>query len=104
MNAFRTIHQLNAEQIRQLHAPFQNEWWSKGRSLADVQTMLAHSDLVFGVCEQDTQTLVGFARVLTDWVFKAFIFDVIAHPGYRDKGLGKLLMQLSSSIRITSPA
>ena len=29
--------------------------------------------------------LVGFARVLTDTVYKALIFDVIIHPDHRGK-------------------
>ena len=93
MNSLVIIHELNAEQIHQLHALFQNEWWSKGRSLEDMQTMLAHSDFVFGICELESQELIGFARVLSDQVFKAFIFDVIVHPEFRAKGIGKLLMK-----------
>ena len=86
------IHQLNGDQVRQLHALFQNEWWTKGRSLEDVQTMLEHSNYVFGCCDNGSKKLVGFARVLTDRVFKAFIFDVIVHPDFRGRGIGKLLM------------
>ncbi len=31
----------------------------------------------------------GFARVLTDYTYKAMIFDVIVKPSYRGFGLGK---------------
>lgn len=92
MSSFTIIHQLNVEQAQQLHVLFQNEWWSKGRSLDDVSTMLQHSDLVLGVCDDETGKLVGFSRVLTDQVFKAFIFDVIVNPEYRGAGIGKLLI------------
>ena len=34
----------------------------------------------------------GFARVLTDFIFKAIIFDVIVSKPYRNKGLGNQLM------------
>ena len=38
--------------------------------------------------------LQGFARVLTDYVFKAFIFDVIVAENRRGSGLGKTLVSL----------
>lgn len=53
--------------------------------------MLHHSDLIVAVCERER--LVAFARVLTDFVFKAVIFDVIVDEGYRSHGLGQLLME-----------
>jgi predicted GNAT family N-acyltransferase len=40
-----------------------------------------------------TQDLIAFARVITDHVFKAFLFDVIVHPGHRGKGIGNFLLQ-----------
>ncbi|WP_417714868.1 GNAT family N-acetyltransferase [Pseudoalteromonas obscura] len=38
--------------------------------------------------------LVGFARVLSDFIYKAVIFDVIVAPDERGKGLGITLMEL----------
>ena len=38
--------------------------------------------------------LQAFARVLTDYVFKAVVFDVIVSEKYRGQGLGKELMRL----------
>ena len=66
---------------------------SKGRSLEDVRTMLAHCDFVFGVVARDSPKLLGFARVISDGVYKAFIFDVIIHPEHRSEGLGTFLME-----------
>ena len=53
--------------------------------------MLQHSSIIIGV-ENDVKQLVGFARILTDHVFKAEIYDVIVDQAYRDKGIGTLLM------------
>ena len=39
-----------------------------------------------------TTSLVGFARVLTDTVYKAFVFDVIVRPDRRGRGLVRRLM------------
>src|SRR5262249_19709448 len=75
-----------------LHQLYQKEWWTKGRTLGDVRRMLDHSDYIFGLSEPESMNLVGFARVLTDRVFKVFIFDVIVAAQYRDHGLGRLIM------------
>jgi len=87
------IHQLTDAQINDLHALYQNEWWTRGRELEDIRQMLAHSDCVFGVEDDRTCELLAFARVLTDRTYKALIFDVIVAPYCRDHGLGKLLME-----------
>jgi predicted GNAT family N-acyltransferase len=92
-NTFLTIDKLSVEQIEQLHTFYQNEWWSKGRSLTETQELLKHSDFVFGVCDSTTQQLLAFARVLTDHVFKALILDVIVRPDQRGAGLGAALME-----------
>jgi len=83
---------LSEAQVGQLHSLFQNEWWSAGRSLADVRVMLQNSDFTFLIVAPGSQELLAFARVLTDRVFKAIIFDVIVHPAHRDAGLGSKLM------------
>jgi GNAT superfamily N-acetyltransferase len=89
----RVIEKLNSDHIIKLHELYQNEWFTEGRSLDDVKKMLNHTDFVFGICERDTDELMGFARVISDHVYKAFVFDVIVAPPYRSKGLGKLMME-----------
>ena len=54
--------------------------------------MLAHSDFVFPIFTVQGNELVAFARVLSDRVCKALIFDVIVAPGHRDQGLGQRLV------------
>ncbi|HRQ90410.1 MAG TPA: GNAT family N-acetyltransferase [Bacteroidia bacterium] len=96
MNTPPEYHVVNAlceAQIEQLHALYQREWWSIDRSLEDVRTMLQHSDYIFGIVSKDSQQLCGFARILTDEIFKALVFDVIIHPDHRSRGLGFFLME-----------
>lgn len=88
-----TTDELSEKHIEQLHALFQGEWWSRGRSLEDTRSCVAGSQLCFGITSE-TDELIGFARVLTDFTFKAFIFDVIIAPGHRGKGLGNTLISL----------
>src|SRR2546426_7061913 len=87
------IDRLSDGQARDLHALYRNEWWTRDRTLKDTRTMLAHTDFLFGICDEGTGRLAAFARVLTDRVFKAFIFDVIVSPEHRGKGLGSRLMR-----------
>lgn len=88
---FNVQHSLTEQQVHDLVRMYQNEWWTKGRELSQVQQMLRHSDLIVAVCEGER--LVAFARVLTDFLFKALILDVIVDSTYRSQGLGRALME-----------
>jgi GNAT superfamily N-acetyltransferase len=71
---------------------YKGTYWAKDRTAEDVRRMLGRTDLVFAAVDSDSGQLVAFARVLTDTVYKAFIFDVIVHPRYRGEGLAKRLL------------
>lgn len=88
------VDKLSKEQVQQLHCLYQEEWWTKGRTLEDVEKMLEHSDITVGLCEEKTNELIGFTRVLTDRVYKALVLDVIVKDDYRGHELGKVLMDL----------
>ena len=90
---FEQISTLTDQQILDLHRLYQAEWWTKGRELSDVRKMLQGPAIVVAVCDSSTKRLVAFARVITDGVYKALIFDVIATPEERGKGLGRLLIE-----------
>lgn len=87
---FTFTDRLDDPQLRDLHEMYQNEWWSRGRTLEQTRELVRFSDFVFGACEEGR--LVAFARVLSDRVFKAVIFDVIVRPQHRGKGLGAELV------------
>ncbi len=89
------LHALNENQIAQLHALYQNEWWSGGRTLEDTRRCVQGSSLIFGFVQDGN--LVAFARVITDYVFKAFIFDVIVSPVLRGQGIGNLIVNTIKS-------
>jgi GrpB-like predicted nucleotidyltransferase (UPF0157 family) len=89
---YRLIGRLDESHVEDLVALYQNEWWSKRRTRDDVRKMLAHSDLVFGLVEAETCRLVGFARVLTDRVYRGTLYDVIVAGDKRGSDLGKRLM------------
>jgi predicted N-acetyltransferase YhbS len=84
---------LDARRQQQLVELLDLTWWASGRSLADVQRMLAHSDAVVGLVEVGGDRLVGFARAISDRTFRALVLDVVVSPEERGSGLGDRVMQ-----------
>lgn len=68
--------------------------WSR-RPLRKVKKAIQHSFLVASMWEQQgaKRRLVGFARATSDHAFNATIWDVVVHPDFQSKGLGKALMK-----------
>ncbi|MEP7454740.1 GNAT family N-acetyltransferase [Phyllobacterium sp. SB3] len=89
---FHWIEAFEGQRAVELHDLYSKEWWTKGRSFDDMMRMLKHSDLTLGCCTENGK-LIGFARVLTDYTFKAFIFDVIAHESFRGLGVGQRIVK-----------
>jgi GNAT superfamily N-acetyltransferase len=88
----RRVDRLDGDLPEQLHRLYLDEWWTHRRELDDVRRMLDGSDVVIGFVDEDTGALAGFARVLTDFVYKALVLDVIVQSGYRGTGLGARMM------------
>ena len=87
----RRLDALSDGQVDQLVALYQGEGWCRGRERPDVETMLRHSDFVFAYGDAEGR-LAAFARVLTDRVFKALVFDVIVRPDCRGTGIGRRIL------------
>ena len=86
------VRTLGAERLPQVLALYGSAWWTARRTPADVERMLAGTDVVLGLVERSTDQLVGFARALTDSVYLAVILDVIVASSHRGQGLGRRLM------------
>ncbi|GIW55869.1 MAG: GNAT family N-acetyltransferase [Nitrospiraceae bacterium] len=65
--------------------------WAKGRTADDARAMLTHTDVA--VSAWDGPRLVGFGRVLTDYVYRASIWDVIVDKEYQGQDIGTEIMQ-----------
>jgi len=63
--------------------------------------MLKNSDIIVALCEhlrcsvavRTSRQLLEFSRILTDYVYRAFLLDVVIRDNYRQQGLGKILME-----------
>ena len=71
---------------------FSHEWWSKDRERADVERIIAGSQVCVGAVDTASGNLASFARVITDYVTFAVILDVIVRGDLRGHGLGARLM------------
>lgn len=65
--------------------------WASGRSAADIERMLAATPLHFSAWHEER--LVGFARVIGDLVYRAFLEDVVVDAGFRHRGIGRSLVE-----------
>ncbi len=66
-------------------------FWAKERSLEELAIAIANSDPVVSVW--DRKKMIGFARAISDGIYRATIWDVVIHPDYRGAGLGQKLVE-----------
>jgi GNAT superfamily N-acetyltransferase len=67
----------------------QGSYWAKNIPRQTVERAMDHS-LCFGAFDSDTQ--VGFARVITDYATFAYVADVFVVESHRGRGIGKQIM------------
>ena len=92
LDNYKIIEELDENQIEELHSLYRNEWWTQKRHLSEVRKLLDNSSVVIGLINEESGELIGFARVISDTIYRAFIFDVIAKKNYRNDGIGTILM------------
>ena len=71
---------------------FESTGWNEdyGASADDLITVIENSSHF--ICAYDDSKLVGFARMISDGLLHAVIFDVIVLPDYQGRGIGRALM------------
>lgn len=89
---FRIVEELDDLQVTQLFGLIRQQWWGKDRSLEDVRLMVCNTSLITALVDRDSDALVAFARVLTDFAFRATIYDVMVRQDFQGQGLGRNLM------------
>jgi GNAT superfamily N-acetyltransferase len=72
--------------------------WGRSRSIEGIDEMLAKTGMCFSA--RHCLKLVGFCRILTDFVYRAMLCDVVVHPEHQGKGLGRALVDYA----LTHPA
>lgn len=87
------VYKLTTKQIEDLHRLYKNEWWTANRTIEETKKCVNGSQICIGLIDKN-ETLKGFVRVITDFTFKAIIFDLIIENNYRGQGLSKKLISL----------
>ena len=87
MVTFSQRKDLDAEKLVQLYACAP---WASARTVDGTRQMLESTDIAISAWDGDR--LVGFGRVLTDYVYRASIWDVIVHPDYQGQDIGTQIM------------
>ena len=64
--------------------------WAHDREDEQIEKSIENS-ICYGLFS-DNKNLIGFARIITDFVTTFYLMDVIIKEEYRGRGLGKMLM------------
>ncbi len=98
----KIIERLEPRHIAQLHRLYTQEWWTRDRTLEETRRVITHSQISLGLIDR-YDTLQGYARILTDYTFKALIFDFIIAETHRGEGWGDALMEAILTHRDLQP-
>ena len=69
----------------------QNALWAKDRSIDQIKQMLANSNVIITLWNQND--LVGFGRATTDQVYRAVLWDIVVSKDVQRVGLGKIIVE-----------
>jgi predicted GNAT family N-acyltransferase len=84
------IYNFSENQIKQLIKLYKDTGWGE-RSIEDTVNCVQSSQICIGIIDQESN-LIGFTRIITDFMYKALILDVMVNTDYRGTGLGKKLI------------
>ncbi len=87
------IYELHRKYRDDLLALYHGVEWALHRTDKNVDIILEHSSFCVGIVESESDKLIAFSRVLTDYFKFSYVYDVIVDPQYRGHGLGKQLIE-----------
>lgn len=88
---YEFIYSLSEEQVVNLLEMYKGETWTKNRQIDGINKML-NKCWIMAIIDSNNGKLIAFARVLSDFIYRAFIYDVIVSKEYRGLKFGKLIV------------
>ncbi|MDD3139366.1 MAG: GNAT family N-acetyltransferase [Lachnospiraceae bacterium] len=79
------------EHIQDVQNLLIQSYWANNRDIDTIRTSIENS-CCFAIIDKDTDTIVAFARAITDFATMYYLADVIVDERYRKKGLGKKMV------------
>lgn len=92
MNRTYIVNQISERHFQDLMNLYNERSWTRTRTSDEVRKMIDNS-YIFGLCDSESDQLIGFTRVVTDYVFRATIYDVIVLEQFHGEGFGRLLLE-----------
>lgn len=72
---------------------YETTGWNKAFNFSDDTLHKAISNSRYSVSARMEGNLVGYGRIVSDGLYQTFICDVIVHPEFQGKGIGKNIVQ-----------
>ncbi len=69
----------------------ENTIWAKDRSRSHIKEMLANSNVIITLWENNH--LIGFGRATTDKVYRAVLWDIVISKNVQRIGFGKIILE-----------
>ena len=93
MDRFKVINEIKTKEHFDKMALLLNSTWWAGDRTRETMVRVLENCLAFVVIDTSNKELVGFSRVMTDYIKFALICDVVVDPQVRKNGLGKLIIE-----------
>jgi GNAT superfamily N-acetyltransferase len=90
---YDAVHELSDRYLDDLMTLYRDTWWTGHRTRDDVVEMLRHSSFIVGIVDRSSGQMIGFCRLLTDFVYRGTLYDVICHPAHRNTGVGRAILE-----------
>lgn len=88
----RVRYELDDAHVETLRRAYRETWFGSEWDAETVDGLLDGTDEMVALCAPDTDELLAFAHVVTDYTTVAFVRDVVVRDPYRGQGLGRRLV------------
>ena len=73
---------------------FNTTGWNEEYQVSADELELVNRNSWYVVSAYDSEKLVGFGRLITDYLLHAMIYDMIILPGYQNRGIGTRILEM----------